>query len=158
MGLNSLKRKKPSSSAAKSSKDQKLFSRTPSSVSSESSSYPNVSADFSQSLDQLIDRPHVDYNPAHDDIGTFLLFISNLTTQSFRSQIVKMPRKIKWHSMQYPVRLWIQSHLRRFGYMAVQTKAFHQSVFFKGYTHMYFRHISHLILNIVVFPYKRLVR
>ena len=70
--MNSLKRKRQSTTVAgkAANKKAKGGSSRSSNSSPPSSQSANVSAFHAQSLDHLINRPYVEYDPQRDDIGT----------------------------------------------------------------------------------------
>jgi hypothetical protein len=71
--MNSLKRKKQSTTLTSKAtgKKVKTLSFKSSNPSPPSSQSPNVSASPSKSLDHLLDRPYVEYDPQRDDIGIY---------------------------------------------------------------------------------------
>jgi hypothetical protein len=67
--MNSLKRKKPTTAPIAANKKGKTATVNGSLSESQSSPSPNVSTSPLESLDHLIDRPYVEYDPQLDDIG-----------------------------------------------------------------------------------------
>jgi len=76
--MNSLKRKKPTTSSVAINKKGKTATVNGSLRGSQPSPSANVSPSPLESLDHLIDRPYVEYDPQQDDIGIlrFLLYLS----------------------------------------------------------------------------------
>ena len=76
--MNSLKRKKPVTGPIAPNKKGKTPTVNGSLSGSQSSPSPNVSTSPLESLDHLIDRPYVEYDPQLDDIG-IARFVKYLT-------------------------------------------------------------------------------
>ena|SRR5271170_2174584 len=76
--MNSLKRKKPTTASAVINKKGKIATANGSLNGSQSSTSANVSASPLESLDHLIDRPYVEYDPQRDDVGisSFFLYLT----------------------------------------------------------------------------------
>lgn len=76
--MNSLKRKKPTTNSIAANKKGKPAAVNASLSRSQSSASTNVSTSPSESLEHLIDRPYVEYNPERDDIGivSFLPYLN----------------------------------------------------------------------------------
>jgi hypothetical protein len=67
--MNSLKRKKPITVPIDANNKGKIATANGSLSESQSSPSPNVSNSPLESLDHLVDRPYVEYDPQVDDIG-----------------------------------------------------------------------------------------